>query len=117
MHGHQLTFYTLQQRMHGHQPLTQWLLTLAHEMGLRGATLTGALQGLGHDGQYHATTLFDVADQPVQITLVLTPDEEQGLMERLNAESVQLFYTRSPVEFGTTGHPGNNAPTPTHAKD
>ena len=106
MQGYQLTFYTLQQRMHGHEPLTQWLLNLTHEMGLRGATLTGALQGLGHDGQYHATTLFDVADQPVQITLVLTAEEERQLIQRLDAESVQLFYTRSPVEFGTTGqHP------------
>ena len=47
MHGHQLTFYTLQARMHDRQPLTQWLLGLAREMGLRGATVTGALQGLG----------------------------------------------------------------------
>ena len=51
MQGYQLTFFTQQDRMHGHVPLAQWLLAEAKQLGIRGATLSsGALQGLGHDG-------------------------------------------------------------------
>lgn len=103
MQGQQLTFFTQQDRLQGHEPLAQWLLAQAQQLGIRGATLNGSLQGLGHDGQLHALTMFDAGDQPVQVTMVVTDDECDRLFAHLQARHVQVFYMRNRVEFGTLG--------------
>lgn len=72
-------------------------------MGIRGATLSGSLEGLDHRGRIHAVNMFDVGDQPVQLTLVVSEVENQRLFNHLRSSGVQLFYTRTPVEFGTLG--------------
>lgn len=105
MQGYQITFFTQQDRMYGHIPLAQWLLDEAKRLGIRGATLDGALQGLGHDGAVHAINMFDFSDQPVQVTMVLSTEEVEHLFSRLEHEQVQVFYTKIPAEFGTLGKP------------
>lgn len=102
MQGFQLTFYTQQNRMHGQQPLAQWLLAEARRMGLRGATLSGAIEGLGHDNQVHTVNLFDLSEQPVQVTLVVSAEEAERLLAHLTLVQVSLFYTKAPVTFGMT---------------
>lgn len=109
MHGFQLTFFTQQDRLHGNQPLAQWLLSVVQRLGIRGATLNGALQGIGHDGIAHAVNLFDAGDQPVQVTLVATPEETERLLGHLVQENAQLFYVKAVVEFGTTGRRDDKA--------
>lgn len=103
MQGYQITFYTQQDRTHGHEPLAQWLLAQAQSLGIRGATLSGSLEGLDHRGRIHAINMFDFGDQPVQLTLVVSEVENQRLFNYLGSSGVQVFYTRSPVEFGTLG--------------
>ena len=103
MHGYQITFFTQQDRPHGQQPLAQWLLHTAQQLGIRNATLSGALQGVGHDGTSHAVTLFDLADQPLQVTLVVSESQAECLLNHLLREKVHLFYVKTPVEFGTLG--------------
>ncbi|CAD2247529.1 DUF190 domain-containing protein [Xanthomonas arboricola] len=105
MHGYQVTFYTQQDRMHGSTPLAQWLLDEAKKLGIRGATLDGALQGLGHDGTVHAINMFDFSDQPVQVTMVLTTKEVERLFSQLDDAQVRVFYTKIPAEFGPLGKP------------
>ncbi|GAA3591822.1 DUF190 domain-containing protein [Gibbsiella greigii] len=103
MRGYQMTFFTQQDRMHGRLPLAQWLIEEAKRQGLRGATLSGALGGLGHDGAMHAVNLFDLSDQPVQVTLVVSEDEAQRFMQVLAQEQVNLFYVKVAAEFGVLG--------------
>jgi len=103
MQGYQITFFTQQDRVHGHEPLAQWLLAQAGALGIRGATLNGSLQGLGHDGHLHAANMFDLGDQPVQVTMVVSDDENQKLFDHLAAHGAQVFFMRSRVEFGTLG--------------
>ncbi|MES2116882.1 MAG: DUF190 domain-containing protein [Pseudomonadota bacterium] len=103
MHGFQVTFFTQQDRMHGHMPLAQWLLDEAKKLSIRGATLDGAIQGLGHDGTIHAINMFDFSDQPVQVTMVVTAEEVERLFTQLAQEQVHVFYMKVPVEFGTLG--------------
>jgi PII-like signaling protein len=103
MQGYQLTFFTQQDRVYKNQPLAQWLLEQAKALGIRGATVNGSLQGLGHDGAIHAINMFDLSDQPVQVTMVLSEDEVQPLFTLLEQEHITLFYMKSPVEFGTLG--------------
>lgn len=116
MQGYQITFFTQQDRMHGSMPLAQWLIEEAGKRGIRGATLTGALQGLGHDGTRHAINMFDISDQPIQATLVVSQKEAGHMFAHLEREKVRVFYVKVPVEFGTLGEDGaatiNNPPKP-----
>lgn len=78
MTGYQLTFFTQQDRRHGHHPLQQWLMELIQSMGIRGATMTAAQEGLGGHHRLHSARFFDLADQPIEITVVVTEFEQGG---------------------------------------
>jgi len=103
MNGYQITFFTQQDRRHHGRPLADWLVRLAKEMDLHGATLIPASEGFGHHGRIHSAHFFELADQPLEVLMAVTADEAERLFERLKAEGVQLFYVKTPVEFGTLG--------------
>ena len=42
MNGYQITFFTQQDRRHRGKPMADWLVVLAGELGLRGATVIPA---------------------------------------------------------------------------
>jgi uncharacterized protein len=103
MNGYQVTFFTQQSERHAGKPVGDWLVHLAREMGLRGATLLAADEGFGHGGRLHSAHFFELAEQPVQVVLALGADECDRLFARLEAEGVHLFYVKTQVEFGTVG--------------
>lgn len=103
MNGYQITFFTRQDRRHDGRPLADWLLHLAAELGLRGATLIPASEGIGRDHRLHSARFFELAEQPQAVVMTLTTEETRDLFDRLRAEKVQLFYARTPVEFGSIG--------------
>ena len=103
MNGYQITFFTQQNCLHHSQPLGEWLILLAREMNLPGATLIAGSEGLGHHRHIHSAHFFELADQPQEVQMVVGEDDSQRLFERLRAEKVQVFYVKTPVEFGTLG--------------
>ncbi|EHD20472.1 MULTISPECIES: DUF190 domain-containing protein [Brenneria] len=103
MQGYQVTFFTQQDRTYGSLPLAQWLLDAAKKLGIRGGTLSGAIQGTGHDGLDHSINMFDLSDQPVQVTLVISPEQTEQLFDYLNKEHIKVFFVKIPVEFGVLG--------------
>lgn len=103
MQGYQVTFFTQLDRMHGHVPLAHWLVDEAKKLGIRGATLSGAIEGFGHHHNIHAINLFDLSEQPVQVTMVISTEEVERLFTHLTGEHVHLFYMKIPVEFGVLG--------------
>lgn len=106
MTGYQLTFFTQQDRHHGPHPLHQWLMELVQSMGIRGATMTAAQEGIGSHHRLHSARFFDLADQPIEITVVVTDAECDELMKRLGTEpKLHLFYAKTRVEFGLIGEP------------
>ena len=105
MNGYQITFFTQQDKRHHGKPLADWLVHVAQEMGLRGATLVAASEGFGHHGRMHAAHFFELADQPLEVTMALTDEETERLFARLRAENVHVFYVKTAVEFGTLGEP------------
>jgi PII-like signaling protein len=105
MNGFQVTFFTQQDRRHHGKSLVDWLVALCGEMQLRGVTVVPASVGIGHDHHIHSAHFFELADQPVLVIMVLTEEECARLLARLEAEGVQVCYTRAAVEFGTTGKP------------
>jgi hypothetical protein len=51
----------------------------------------------------HSSHFFELADQPEEITMVVTEDEAERLLKRLLADQLHIFYVKIPVEFGTLG--------------
>jgi len=93
----------VQGHRHKGKPLGDWLVHLAKEMGLSGATLIGAGEGFGHHRRMHSIHFIELTDQPQEVVMVLTADEADKLFERLRAEKVHLFYAKTPAEFGVLG--------------
>ena len=106
MNGYQVTFFTQQDHRHKGKPVGDWLIHLARELGLRGATLVAAGEGFGHRGRLHSAHFFELADQPLEVVMALTTDETERLFAHLEAEGVHLFYVKAAVEFGSLGEPG-----------
>jgi hypothetical protein len=46
----------------------------------------------------HSARFFELADQPVEVVMAVTEAECDAILERL-----RIFYSRTPIEFGTIG--------------
>lgn len=103
MKGFQITFFTEQNRRHGHKQMSDWLLELAKSLNIRGATVRGDSEGIGRDGRFHSAHFFELADQPVEVTFAVTEEQATALFSRLEEEKAKLFYVKAPVEYGTVG--------------
>jgi PII-like signaling protein len=103
MQGSQLTFFTQQDKRHHGQLLTEWLLAEAKRLGIGGATVLAASEGFGHGGRRHSAHFFELADQPVEVTMAVSEEASDRLFARLREEGVKVFYVKAPIEFGVTG--------------
>lgn len=103
MHGCQLTFFTQQDRKHHGLSLAQWLLEEARNIGISGATLITAAEGFGHDRKIRSTHFFELADQPIEVTMAVSEADAERLFARLKEEGINIFYVKTPIEFGMTG--------------
>jgi len=106
MQGYQITFFTHQDKRHKGKPLADWLVHLAQDMGLPGATLIAGGEGFGQHRRIHSAHFFELTDQPVEVQMAVGEADAQRLFERLRAEGVHLFYVKTAVEFGSLGEPG-----------
>jgi PII-like signaling protein len=105
MKGYQLEFFMEQNKRKDHQALYEWLLDLARKQGISGATVMMGAMGFGHHSRLHSAHFFDLADQPVLVTMVVREEESVKLFKLLEQENTQMFYVKIPVEFGTLGTP------------
>jgi PII-like signaling protein len=103
MKGFQITFFTELNRKHQGIAIHQWLIQLAQQLKLRGATVMHGVQGLDHLGHIHSAAFFELADQPVQVQFALTETELVQLLSKIEAAGEELFYVKVPAEFGVTG--------------
>ena len=103
MQGYQLTFYTRQDRSIEGQPLAQWLVEQAKELGIQGATLLAANEGLGHDRRLHSAHFFELSGQPLEVTFSVTDNEVNLIFDLLKKHNTSVFYTLMPIEFGMSG--------------
>lgn len=105
MQGYQVTFFTQQDRRHAGKPLGDWLVHLAQELGLRGATVVSAAEGFGQSGRLHSARFFDLADQPIEVQMMVSAEQANLLFRRVEDARVQVFYVKTAVEFGVLGAP------------
>ena len=64
---------------------------------------------IGRDGRLHSAHFFELSDQPIEVTLVVTEDEWNRLAQALTAAQANVFFTKTPVEFGVLGGPDPGA--------
>jgi PII-like signaling protein len=103
MQGYQITFFTHQDRRHEGRHLADWLIEAARALGIRGATAVAGTEGFGQHRRIHSAHFFELADQPMEVTMVASSEEAERLFAHLRQHKVRVFYARSPVEFGTIG--------------
>ena len=105
MKGYQVTFFTEQSRRHGHQPIHEWLMEAGKSLGIEGVTTVMGAEGIGRGGKLHSAHFFELADQPIEVTMAVTEVQSEALLERLAQEHAALFYVRTQVDFGRVGPP------------
>ena len=103
MVGYQLTFFTQQDRMHQGKTLAKWLLEETRAMGIGGATLIAGAEGFGRDGKLRSVHFFELADQPLEVTMAVNETDAERLLTRLKDEGINIFYVKTPIEYGMTG--------------
>ncbi len=100
MMGYQVNFYTLQNRKHQHQPVSEWLVDKAQVMGIRGATVLHGDESFGSDGRIHAARFFEQAEQPMIVVMVMSETQCAQFFELIRSSALNVFYTRTAVEYG-----------------
>ncbi|MBK7365455.1 MAG: DUF190 domain-containing protein [Nitrosomonas sp.] len=103
MKGYQLTFFTQQDREHDHLPLGEWLVQEARKLGIGGATLIIATEGFGRDRKLHSAHFFELTDQPIKVTMAVNEREAECMFAHLKDEGINIFYVKTPIEFGMSG--------------
>lgn len=103
MKGYQLTFFTAQDAHHQHTPMAEWLLKFAQDSGAAGGTVVAGAEGFDHAGRIHSTHFFELADQPLAVTVSVDEECCERLMSALSQEDVDLTYVKVPVVYGRVG--------------
>jgi len=101
--GYQLKFFMEQNERHGKTPLYEWLIEVARERGIAGATAFFGTMGFGEHRKVHSAHFFELLDQPVEVSMIVTEEETNKLLQFLREENANLFYVKTPVEFGRLG--------------
>lgn len=107
MNGYQLTFFTEQDRKHHHTPIGEWLLKFARDHGALAGTLVCGAEGFDHAGRLHSAHFFELADQPLAITVSLDEAACAPFMDALDSEDINLAYVKVPIEYGRIGRAAN----------
>lgn len=101
MQGIFLKFYVSEYREHNGIILFEWLLERAKKIGIHGGTAVRAVAGFGRHGILHEETFLELsADLPVEVSFVLSEEETRRFTDLLQAENIDLFYVKFPVEYG-----------------
>jgi PII-like signaling protein len=103
MKGFQITFFTQQDRKHQGSPLAEWLLECAHRHGVSTATLKAGSVSYDNSGRFHSSHFFELADQPVEVTVVADETSAEKLLAALEQEAIAVFYVKTAIEFGLLG--------------
>jgi PII-like signaling protein len=107
MKGYQVTFCTGEGRHHARRPMGHWLMESIKSLGITGATMTVGVEGIGRDGRLHSAHFFELADQPIEVMVAVTEEQCEQLFDTLEREQANVFYVKTPVEFGVVGASGS----------
>jgi PII-like signaling protein len=94
-------FVTESQRHHG-KLVYEWLLDMAREMGVSGASAFRALAGFGRHGR-HDAGFFELAGEvPVVVEFFVDEAMADRLLEAVSDAGLNLVFARLPAQTGVT---------------
>ncbi len=97
----QLTFYVAEKQLHAGMPLYEWLLEEARALGILGGSVFRAIAGFGRHGRLHEETFFELAGElAVKVEFILDDKLAEQILQRVHAQSLNVFYVRHPVQSG-----------------
>ena len=98
-----LRFYVHENRRHGSILLYEWLLQAAKSAGIHGGSAFRAIAGFGRHGVIHEQHFFELAgDLTIEVEFLLSEEQAQALLDRVQAEKVRVVYARTAADFGMT---------------
>ncbi|MGN6512777.1 MAG: DUF190 domain-containing protein [Lysobacteraceae bacterium] len=99
-----LKFFVLEQQRHDGQPVYQWLLRRAAQLGLPGGSAFRAVAGFGRHRVLHEAHFYELAGElPMEVVFVCARAEADRLVAEVGAAGLSLFHYRMPAERGVTG--------------
>jgi PII-like signaling protein len=102
--GYSLRFYMHENARHGGTLLYDWLLDQAKRRGLHGGSAFLAVAGFGRHGVLHEHLFFEVQSElPVMVEFLVNEEDARKILDLVHQEGAQLFWTKSPMEFGILG--------------
>jgi PII-like signaling protein len=102
-----LKFFVLESQKVRDRLAYDWLLDQAKQLGLHGGSAFRAIAGYGRHGIRHEAHFFELAGQlPLEVVFVVSREDAQRLIDRVNDEGLSLFYYLLPAECGMTGADG-----------
>lgn len=97
----QLTFYVTEKQHHAGKLTYEWLLEEARALGVHGGSAFRAIAGFGRHGRLHEDTFFELAGElAVKVEFILDDAIAEQLLQRVRAQSLEVFYVRSAVQAG-----------------
>ena len=99
-----LRIFVLEGQRHHHELLYDWLLRIAHDMGIRGGAAFREIAGYGRHERLHERSFFELAgDLPVEVVFAMTDEDAKKFQDLVAREMPSLFCIKSPCEFGHIG--------------
>ncbi len=112
MQGSFFRFYVHEDHRHHGRVAWEWLLEQGNRLGIRGGSAFKAMAGFGRHHTLHEARFFELAGTlTVEVEFIVTPDEEQKLLELLRREKLRLFYVSTPAYFGVVNPDAADPPS------
>ena len=103
-HGVRIELHFVENAKHGNARVENWLFDAARWVGISGGVIYQAFAGFGRHGELRDGGIFDLdGRQPMMASFITSPLLAQKFLDYLEKEGLELFYTRSAVEFGVVG--------------
>lgn len=99
-----LRFLVHENRTYHSQPVYDWLLRTAKQVGIHGGSAYRGLAGYGRHGVIHEAHFFELAgDLPVEVRFVCSEAQANRLLDAVENAQLSLFYVIGPTRYGVTG--------------
>lgn len=103
MQGVYLKFFVCQSHKHHSVLVYEWLLEQAKKKGYPGGSAFLSLASFGQSHRLHEGHFFELgSDLSVEVSFALSDAQASEFLLFLKKENVNLFYTKSPIDFGFT---------------
>jgi len=97
--GRLLRIFIGESDRHDGHPLHEWIVRLAREQGLAGATVVRGLAGFGAHSRMHTAKILRLSeDLPIVIEIVDAPDKVEAFLGSIEGAIVEGLATVEPVD-------------------